>query len=285
VNLRVSKVDTLAFNARYIDTQYDDADSDSNRLTAGASWQHRLNKTHTLSLNANWADAEFDNSQSDYEQLNYGIGLTGQTRLANYNIEAGLSDIERETGDDIDGEYFRLTLSRSWSGHSLQLAANHEVTDSSIGLSLNDFDDGLSNGDQNFENEDIVTRDRVQLNYTRRGGDDRIRLRAGLSYDQEDYEETLRDEERAEANFGFGYAFSSNFKSDLLLRYTVTEYNDEPLLGKDKNSYVTLRFTHNVGPALDLTYRLAYEERNNSDDPLREYDAVIASLGLDWRFR
>ena len=287
VNLRMSPVDTFHLDGRYIDTSYDDADSDSQRATAGVSWIRRVNPTHSVSLDTNWADVKFDgdSEESDYEQFNYGLGLKGASRLAVYSFDIGLSEIQREVGDDIDGEYLRLNLSRGWSGHTFVLALNHEITDSSIGLSLNDFDDGLSSGDKNFEGDDIVTRDRIQFDYSRRGGDERIRLSAGFSYDEEDYEEQLRDEEVYNASFGLGFAFSQNLKSEFRAGYSITNFLDEPLLGKDKDIDLSFLMTYQMSHSLNLRCRLGYEDRKNDDRELREYSAAEVSLGLSWRFQ
>ena len=286
VYLRLSPVDSLNGSLRYIETTFDDADeSDSERIVADLRLLHQLNMLTSVYLFGSYADVDIDADSGDYERSIVALGVDREYRQGNISLAAGQTDLDRDVGDDVDGFFGRAIIRYTTSLHNFQFFYNHEITDSSIGLSLSGADyEEFDDGDSNFDDTDIVTRTRYQVYYERIPKPGGLGVAVRLFSDEEDYEDQPRDQESVSARVYLRYPLSNNLESQLVLKYEETDFLDQPALGEDEDYSAAFTLSHELTRVLWLRYRIGYEERENDVDASRDYESMIAYLGITYAF-
>ena len=289
INLNLSPVDVLTASARYIDTSFDQSGgNDSQRNQAQLSLQHRLNQFNSVGLNASYTDVEAEQRDDGYKQQQLGLTYNSQLKYGQYSLEVGGSKLERNAANvkDVNGAYGNISYSASSAGQSFGASFNHDITDSSIGLSLDvDPASDFQSGDTNFNDFDVVTRDRYQLYYTRTNVDGRINASLTLAHDEEDYEILLQDQKSSSVDVGFNYKLGENLSTFLNVGYEQTEFIDLPQLGEDTQQQITIGLNHSIRNEWRLSYAFHYDERQNNDVATREYTSMGGSFRVNYQFR
>lgn len=294
VNLKLSPVDVLAFNARHTLTKHSEASAnDSSRNNASINWQHQLNSNHSFGVNANMSDVEFDERPtSDYKQTNLGGSFNGSFRRGSYQLAAGRSKNERTIGSDVDSSYANGQINYKVENGEWGLIYNKEITDTSVGLSLSDnyagFDAlmALSDAGDGASNQtDIVKRTRWQGYYQRKAANSRISLKFTLSQDDENFLTFPEDVRTLMAILDANYQASANLSASLSYKFQRKDYLQQSFINQDDINTYTLAVNHQFNERVSLNYQLAYERRDNIMTASREYDEFSASINVNYNFK
>ena len=281
----MSKVDSLIARAFYTSTRFDESDQNNNDRSSGSvSWQHRLSSVRSVSVTGSYSEVEFDqDSQEDIENSSAYLSFNSATSSSNLRLTAGYNESERENSSTADGGLFEFFFSRFSSSSEWSLLALHQLTDSTIGLQVNAtaVAENITIEDTNFDVVDVVERSFVQFSTSRNTLCSSCNLNMTLTYDEQDFQEQLRDETSMGLALGFGYNLSSRLNS--LLTYSIEDIEFSDLGNQEDTEQLvnlTLGYTLN-----DLGLALFTEWRDrDSDNPLVEFSEWRAGLSLRYQF-
>ncbi|XOV86645.1 MAG: hypothetical protein ACFHX7_16950 [Pseudomonadota bacterium] len=184
----------LQLGANYISSTFDSGsalETDQMQFSAGLSQQ--VSAGTNLALNYQQSDADSEVDVLKYKSKRAGVTLSGAGRRYEFSLSVGRSTIDRESGTSVSGAYYASTVSVTLAATRFWFSGTRELTDSSLGLSLNTSPDAAPvNGDANFASQDIVLRERYEALVTRELAQGLITL--GAVYDAADYQNLTRDE-------------------------------------------------------------------------------------------
>lgn len=109
---------------------------DSSRNSILAGWVRALRPQLSLSANIAYEDAEFeDQSQFDFSKTDYFLRAAYERGRSDVIADVGLSDIDRNTGEDVDGFLGRISMGRQIRMNArLDLDVSAQYTDSGMDL-------------------------------------------------------------------------------------------------------------------------------------------------------
>ena len=279
-----SAVDSVVVSPRFADVRFEESDdSDSQRGSLGAAWQHRLSQVSQLSLAGNYADVKFDDGSHDYTASSLTLGFSTKLSRLSYEVAVGANEFDRDVGDKVDGFMARASLQYDsdatvWTG-----ALVHELTDSSVGLSGEELiiDDFVAD-DGNFDEVDIVERSQLDLGVQHRFNAAHS-AGVGIGARDDDYEDTLRDERSYFVSANYLYTLNSYWSLGVDLRVAKTKFLDDPQdLEYDETLY-SAKIDYRYSQALTAQFALIREDRDASDSNL-SYTDNIAMFSVNYRF-
>ena len=284
--LRLSPVDQLEGGLRYIETSFRDGlGVDSTRKGGSVLLHHQLSSSATVSLGATHLDANIDGFGVDYQRTQFTLGFNGKFRSGEYRLTLGDALIERDIGEDIDGTYAVLSLVYTGQSKTFGLLANHELTDSSVGLSLSTGLGGkFVNGDENFDKAGIVERTRFQLYYATVGTGDAFDYTLSVQADREDYVALAEDEESLSAALELKYVIAQNMDFKLGMSLMDLRYTDQPLQGEDRIAKVVFALDHSIDEKLGFRYEVIASSRSNDIEFGRDYDKRLVAVSVRYQF-
>jgi hypothetical protein len=282
--LNFSSVDSLVISPRYTEVTFSESEqSDSQRSSVGASWVHALDAVSRFTVGGDVGRVKFnDTPQQDYDSQLVQVGYETALARLSYSVSGGVSRFDRDELDDVDGHLIRAGV--NYQGDGFDVGGNFvsELTDSSIGLSANEF--SLTNfqaNDTNFNQVDVIQRTQMDLFWTRQFDASRtLNLTVGATRD--DYDIQPQDQDRAYVEAGYRHALSTFLTLDARARFERTEFTDDPLGREYDDTRVTLAAQYRFTQDLDATLSLSREERS-ADDELFEYTDNVAMLTINYR--
>lgn len=253
---RLAPATTLETQLRRSEYYFEDTTADSNRNTVAAGLVRAIRPQLSLSANLAYEDAEFpDQHLSDFTKTDYflrGISRHGRTEIT---ADAGLSDIDRNIGDDVDGFLGRLSLGRQIRTNArIDLEMASQYTDSGVDL--------LSAGSAPFELDrsgeqttgDIFFDNRIEARYF--SGTSERSWGAYLIARDEDYEILPQDRRTMGGRLEFRRGISESLYLNGYAQYREEEYlelnqtNKDSELGLGLERQLARRFT----ARLDYTF-------------------------------
>ena len=293
---RLSPVDQVVVSGLYSEVSYDgngstalpeQSRSDSERLSGGLSWQHQLQKTDLLSASYQYSEAKFDQftEEFSYHQL-YGTYAV-KLRNSGYTVSLGVNRSERaSSGDKTDGFYAQVGGNLRSGGHSFNLTAINELTDSGMGLGGNGLVGGdFRPNDTNFDIVDSVERTSFSLGYGYDRLCERCEIGVNFRFDEQDFDTQPRDQTNKGAGASFGYKLTPTLKLSLRGDYSEIEYPQDAGGGRT-DKLQNYGFTLDWMLSRSLTMRAwISDEQRKSDAALQGYDELFGGVSVSYRFR
>lgn len=277
---RLGSVDSLAFDAKYENTEFSEPnETDSERYIGSMAWTRLISQTLRGGISAIASRTELDSGADiDIETVKVTINKVWPTTVLSGSL--GVSELETsfgstsETNDGIVGE---LELTRALNpSTSWYLRAARELTDrtSSFDIRFDDFEFNL--------NESISVETTALSTGIDKVFSDRSSLNARIFINQTDLLETNELEESA----GLGLRYSRSL-SELLTAYTGIDYrysSYEQDQSDDETINLELGIDYLMSRELKVYGKLGYEQKD-SDVLTREFQESWALFGIEYRFR
>lgn len=281
--LRLSNVDSIVISPRYTDASYEESDqSDSRRANVDVAWRHALDAVSTFSVSAGMGRVRFDESAQDYDSSLVQVGYEASLARLRYTLAAGATRFDRKEQDDVNGHLIRAGLDFKGDGFSLGGTLVSELTDSSIGLSANEFSLGnFTSADSNFNQADVLERSQLDL-YWRQDISSVSGFDIGLGASRDDYETLSRDQDRIHASAGYHYAINTYWDLNAEARYEKTEFSDEPLGLEYKDLNLVLSARYRLTSKLDILFSVSKEKRDANIDSA-DYTDNVGMVRLNYR--
>lgn len=266
VNLyrQLSSVDKITVGPRVTDVQLEsNTGSDSRHSALDLTWQHNLSAVSSLALNGYGDSVRFDDSINDYDQKNVTLSYNARLARLQYSIGGGFNWIDRDEGKSVDGYTLRITADYVDQGYSWGGSVVRQLTDSAVGLAGVGFQiPNLESTDGNVDEFDIVEVTEAELHGRRELGAASA-LSGGVKYSYQDYQDTLRDQRSYEASLTYAYSINTAWSLNASVSYTDTDYLDDPLGLKQKDTDILLYLNYRLNTRLNARFGLGSEKRDS----------------------
>ena len=280
--LRPTAVDSIDTRLGYSRIDYEDSgEQDSERLSAGVSWQRRLTKVDTVSLNISYQDISFDLGADDYEYYLASVEYSARLSRLNYSVAVGYNESQRDSGD-ADGGYLDVEADYTSGASRWSLQLLHELTDTSRGNNNSDFT-GLGDFSSSGGQVDVFERSNLELGYANSAVCDACTFDASLWYQEEDYKNLDNDNNELAARISLSYRYSR-----LLTVRGNIGYRDLSFEGANPRndydiSYYGLNLSQTITRNFSISYQLRFEELSSSanDD---NYEELRGGISIRYQF-
>lgn len=282
IKLLSSNRSELSVNAFYAESNAEET-QDTEVVNVGVNYTQRLTDTFSLGLFAEVSEIKPEVEAQGYDNDRAGIRFARTSENLNILLEYGKNEVARVSGDENSGPYYSASLIWVTTNGEFSFRANRELTDSSLGLSLNqNVDNGLDNGDGNLGNQDVVDRFHHELSYSHKF--QKARFSLGLTYDEQDFQSLMQDESSEAVRFSFGYDVSRRVS----VSYDYNTKKNEFFSGMDQKGEFTselhsLSLQYRINDALSLRFLLKEESREYEQLVVRDYDAAAALMTISYR--
>jgi hypothetical protein len=281
--LQLSTVDAIVISPRYTDASYEESSqSDSKRTNVDLSWRRALNAVSTLSVSTGVGRVRFDESEQDYDSSLIQVGYQTALSRLNYSLSVGATQFDRKELDDVNGHTVRAGLDFKGEGFNVGGTLVSELTDSSVGLSSNEFTfTHFESNDSNFDQPDVLERSQLDL-YWRQdlSASSSLDLRIGASRD--DYETLLLDQDSVQGSVGYRYVVNTYWDWNAEARYEKVDFTDDPLNREHKDSTLILSTRYRFTSDLDVQLSVSREKRD-SNLQADDYTDNIAMVRINYR--
>lgn len=261
--VRIDPVTTIEAQLRRADYYFEDTPTDSYRNIASVGWVRALRPELDVSANVAYQDANFTETDNiDFTRLDYFVRADSRRGRSELLVDIGLSQIDRDNSEDLDGFLGRLLLTRQVGVYTtLNLEVSSQYTDSGIDLLMagaTPFE--LDRADEQVSG-DLFKDNRIEARY-HTGTADR-NWGAYLQLRDEDYELLDLDRESAELRLDMHRNLSASLYLNGYVMARREKYTDLSRTNKDAEMGVGLerRMTRNITARLDY----AHNTRNSSD--------------------
>jgi len=283
---RLNSKHNINFEARFQNTYYNTTDGDSDRISTALGWVYRVNSSLSASLNAEFATLDYiDNTLSDYMSNDLFVRLAYQRGRNIFAAEAGITNFDFETQDDIKGNRYLLSLQNQRTTNSdIFLEFSHRISDEATEI-LSDALDPLS-GDATPTSvgTDIFTEDNINIRYT--NTTNRFDFLAEIEDIKRDY--VIRDDldiHSFRVSIQPTINFSQTASLDLEAMQMKTIYEDPSLVGReDIDTIYILRYNNSFSRNLRWSLSIETEQRK-STVPTNDYEdnRILATLSYTSR--
>ena len=275
--------DEIELQYQWIDRGAEDSDVDSTTHDTSARYIYAPSAANSITFEAAHRRVQYDNGF--IPDIEYNLATIGWTRTsADVTLElvAGYNRTERSNNrDDVNGGIGSAEV--NWqitSATNLVFEAARELRDRSETLSSGAFADDLDFSVSSDLGE-LFTNDRASF-AVEHAFNSTTALTATLSYDEEDYEDSLRDRESLSTIVSFSRALNPRTTFRLALRQENQDFTDQD---EEVDLYAARAdLDRTFGPRLTVGLSFEYEERDsNAIGPTANYDEWAAFLRLDYQ--
>ncbi|WP_372965405.1 outer membrane beta-barrel protein [Marinobacter sp.] len=279
-NWRINNANWLTLSTRYENTEFSDIeDSDTERYTGTASWNHLFSQTLNGGLSATYSRTDYD-SGSEVDVKTGRVTFSKRWATTDVSGSVGISEIETRFGattQSSDGLVGELAISRALTQSSdWYFRAAHELTDRTSNL---DF----RYGDFQFNLQDSIS---VETSTVSTGFNQRFSNSSTLNVDlygsQSDYLDSPEREDGGGVRLRYSRPVAQRTNAYLGLGYDYQTYASDNV--DDRTSSVELGAEYQASRELNLQARMGHENRV-SDQASSEYNENWVLLGVEYQFR
>jgi hypothetical protein len=282
---RLSGVDTITFTPSYTDIRYREASSnDSERLGAQLSWSRRLSPLNTIVISSLYSDIEFDDtfSERDYTYHRSTIGWQSRLRNLSYELQAGYNSNRRDSGEDTENPYYKLSANYQNALHELELNAVNELTDTSIGNSNRNSNSDFSQG-INANNEiDEYELTEISLRYDYSGLCRRCDLHIKSGFDSEKHRLLVEDDSK-QKSLSVGLSYRLHQWTTLWARVSKRDFTFDNRLDADfEELQASLLLHHQLSRRLGIDIYSNWQDRDN-DLAWNDYSEWVVGMKINYK--
>ncbi|MCB1691869.1 MAG: hypothetical protein KDI19_03840 [Pseudomonadales bacterium] len=249
----------LQLGATYVDTSFDNG-----MLVSTKQGQANINYTQSIGARSSvgifgqYSDTSSDAAILDYKSDRAGVNYTGQGQSWQLELQLGSNHVKRNVGTSFRGTFASAEFTRTTQNTVWRLSATQELTDSALGLSLDQsVENPLDNGDGNFGASDIIERRRYEASTVLNFGEGKSTLDVGAWLDQQDYQTLPEDRDVTGARAEFRYRTSPRVMLSVRANWTQNQFEmalpAAPSEDYDDASWrFSIRYTPNTRLSLNL---------------------------------
>lgn len=283
ISIRINPLNTFNVNARYSNIYYEELDTDNNRLSAVANWSRRLAPRKTFSANIESTTVNYnDDAYIDYDQIDMFLRYSVQPARTEYLLDAGVSYIDYQKGNDVEGLLTRFTLDSSLTSSSnVRLIVNASISDAGhepIGGTGEALASEAILG-EDVGSPNVFFEKRVDLEYSRR--ERAISSSISLFFRDRDYKESTDVFEQSDlANHGASVTIEADLLRATRFLFEATYSKSKYDLGGrediDKTSRVSL--IRRISRKINLLLEMGLQSRVSSSylDEYKERHGLIS---------
>jgi hypothetical protein len=269
--LRLNPVNTLQLGARFSSIYVESSDVDNERALGYARWLYRTTPLTTLSLNYEALTVNYKNEVVNQNYTRQDAFLRIETRpiQSTLVLDLGVTKIDRDRADEVDGSLGRLTWTRRLSPES-SAGVLAEASYGDTGTDLAETaaaanapaEDAGGTVSQNLVAQDIFYAKRGEVFYNSMGS--RMAMNVRLFQRELEFKAVpLNDREEQGGTADLTYLYSSTTSAGIFGDSIKTKYLN--LIRSDTDTNKGLRFSYRVSRELSTTLELRRSERESTD--------------------
>lgn len=292
IYIRFTPINTLALGARAGNVYTGSADVDNDRFSGSARWLYQATSSSTYSLNFQLQDVNYEDSvrNDDYTRHDFFLRADYRPSRSQYVLDAGISQINLDRGNDADGTLVRLSWTRQLTPESsFGASATGEFSDtgtdiltaSSAAAEAASATEPVSTSVSSALSSDTVTSDvyyakRGYLFYARRGS--RIAMELSGNTQELDYETTAQDRKETGGRAEVTFYYSSATTLRLFAEHARIEYQN--IVRRDADRDYGIRLGYRLSRRVSLGLEGTRDIRRSTDatDDYEENRAVLSLL-------
>jgi len=288
INYRISRESALSASTNYTLVENSDEEaSDTKRLNSKLSYNYALNSITTLSLSSQYDEILDGDGSEELKKTNFNLGIRRILPLGELNFNYGRTQTHSDGSDSVEGNFFDINFSRKqllW--HDLSLQYLQDISDTSIGFE-GDEQNAETPNEPNINSEegvtrlDVITRKRLNLTASRVFGGYQYAVTGFWEY--ETYKELNNDERSRGMSLSLGHNVSQYLSVGAEYTFSLNDFVDQPLIGKDKTSTYLLNSQYNLSENLNLSAHVQYAAKSNSHNQAREYEEFSTAMSINWK--
>jgi hypothetical protein len=265
------------FDTRYTYTAVrlsDDEQQDTNRNALSIAWYHHFNNKMTYQLSTQYSEVDFLLSGLTYESTTVDMSLAGRLKAGSYSIQTGYSRVAvRENSEE--GGIFQLSYQYRFQKNTLEMIAQRELSDSSLGLGQ----DTPSSGDINYDRARLMWIDRVSLEHSFFAINTRFTNTNSLYYEQETPLVTREVKHNTGISTQLNWKHTELLTSSLSAGYKQTEVELSAIKEEWRTS---ISSSYRFHPKLFFTLAAQYEEQIQNEQ-ITGYDELRLIANIRFR--
>ena len=281
VDVPVSENQTITVLGRYSDQSFSETQNNSATETVEVSYQIGTSAARGWGVFASESETEFDDfSGADYDTTSFGIRSNSRTSNTSFEIEAAYTDLESGPfNEEFDGLSGSLAIMRGiGSPFRWGITASREFSDRSSELDRGTIDINRPIPLQDSGLVDVFKRTSYELMGAYESDSWQTTLR--LSTEDDESNNSNRSTQAEVVDLEIVRRISRTVSLNFLGSAFQTEFED--LARDDDTISASLALEWQRSNALEITFRVLYEERN-SDDPLSEFEELYTVIGFEYR--
>lgn len=292
--LNLTARDSLQLSAQAMEVSTSgDVDNESSRNSFSAALVHLTSQIQSFGIRATQQQVEYDGDVSpDVTFTQVAMEWNRAYRAGRMQVSAGQNRSKRDELSATDGDLYRAYFDFTNVGHTFSLAAAQELTDSMLGLYQPGFaepsqqsqgvqQDNFTPGSTALDVIDVVNTRHVEANYSTVRLCDRCQPSLRVSYDYQNYELQLLDQETVTAQAGLVYSLTQRWNANVTVSRADVDFLDTQR--SDTTTSTLLGLTYDVTPDLVLQGQLQ-RDRRDSDGDLQDYSVATALVGFRYLF-
>jgi hypothetical protein len=276
VVVRFSPVHSLALDARASDVYTGQANADNKRFNGSAGWLYQASSVATFSMNYQTLTVRYDDSTLNNDFMRQDLFARVQYRpsRSEYVLDLGVTDLNRDRGDDLSGNLARLWWNRQLSPEStFGISASTELSDTSRDILEESQiltaptvapEQAATIAAQSLYviTSDVYHAKQGVIFYTRRSS--QLGLRFQAIQRKFDYE-TIVTESRKETGgrLQIDYFYSGAATATLFTTYTTTDYLN--FVRRDIDRYSGIHFGYRLTRSISLGLEGSRTDRTSTD--------------------
>ena len=247
---RLGATDKLYVQVRYIKNYFEDTDIPGGEYyNIDTYLNHLISNSSTINFGVKYSDARTELQILEAQKTTAYLSYRYLYGNYNFNITAGINKIKTKYEFNVNRPYINAAFNYRNNNVNLNIFANRELTDSSIGLSLNSFSYRIDEqidatydqyqrsegNDGNISQSDFVDRKRFEARFDYNFSGTRTQLKLRAFVNDQDYLRTTGDIIAIGSTAAVEYRWSYSVRSSIGIEQTTTEYRES--IGNDNDTY------------------------------------------------
>lgn len=280
-----SRTNSVTASATVSATRFREADTNNNnRKSAEIAWNHVFSPLVNGGLTCSGEEADFVDSDVYYETVRCQVNASRRLRNGLVAVDLGKRTINPNRGDTLDGLSYSVDFSIEEGRHRYSLNSYRDLSDTSVGLSDQDFVGGGNlPTDVNTDVLALTVRKRTEFgySYTLTASSDIGLL---LYRDSDDIYDSNLDTDREGLDLTFSRMTPADIRASVTYSFVRTEYAfATPSESVDYLNIYELGLSKRFSPHFDVSGVLSAEVRNGETD-FQDYEAYSIRVDAAYTF-
>lgn len=279
---RLNARNNIKLQVRGENISYENNIGDNNRLNSTVSWINKINSLLTGSLNASTRRIDYvDNINNDYTINDLFLGANYKTGRNVFDLRVGTTNIDYDTGKDIDGEKYNISWkSKRTRLSNLNISYDKEITDTGTEIFISNDDPDIPD---TFIGTDSYIKEKININYNKQFTNGVLKLKG---FSEERLYDIQSDLNYDKNNVTLSLSFSLSGASTFLIEsnQSQTEYfNLSPVRVDDFTKY-KLSYLYKARKNVNLNF-LVENKVQTSTDISKSYEDNRISVSIQYKSR
>ena len=285
INYKLSSASSARLSANFITTNNsNDGPADTERVDGSIGYNYSFNSATSMSVSGQYEELlDSDNGAEGFSDFTVSMSFQRLVSKGSFNFSAGFTRLSPDVSEPETVNFFDISFSRQdVLGHDINLSYFEDITDTSIGFSIDQTSPTGTVVVQSISVNDFVQRRIFTASFSR--GWSSFGYSASAFWENEYYRVQLSDERARGFNLGLNQQFSRALNLGLNYSFELRDFVQQPSIDKDKITQTSINAGYTLSKQVSLSSYVQFEIRQNNKLSSREYEEWSTGLGINWTF-